>query len=331
MHPSDKVRYGIIGFGLFAERFIARAIRASPNSEIRAIQKRSLPLAKEKAQLFNIPLAFDSPRALVDHPDVDAVFILSANCCHATEAIAAARAGKHVLVEKPMATTVVEAEAMTKACKENRVQLMVAHMVRLSPLIIRMKELIQSGSIGRAKLVKSEFIYDGKRSHRSWLLERKVAGGGPIFDVGVHCLDTTRFLLDDEVVSAKSQLDPVPTDTVTESTAHLNLKFSRGTIASIVCSYTAPIRRTSIEVIGDEGILAAESFSLSEETLTLKITFGKEDRIFASNEEKIPVPNLYEKEVTLFSESILNHTASPIPGEEGVINQRVLEQAISVC
>ena len=330
MHPASKVRYGIIGFGSFAERFIARAIRESPNSELLAIQKRSLALAKEKARLFNIPLAFDSPRALVDQPDIDAVFIVSANCCHATEAIVAARAGKHVLVEKPMATTVVEADAMNKACKEYRVQLMVAHMVRLSPLILRMKELIQSGSIGRVNLIKSEFIYDGTRSHRSWLLERKVAGGGPIYDVGVHCLDTTRFLLDDEVVSVKSQLDPVPTETVTESTAHLALKFSRGTVASIVCSYTAPIRRTSIEVVGDKGILAAESFSLSEETLILKITFGEEDRILASNEEKIPIPNLYEKEVTLFSESILTHTSSPIPGEEGVKNQRVLEQAISL-
>ncbi len=217
---------------------------------------------------------------------------------------------------------------MIKECKKNNVKFMVAHMVRLSPLIIRMKEMMQSGIIGKITFVKSEFIYDGRLSHRKWLVDPKVAGGGPIFDIGVHCLDTTRFLLDDEVVSVKSQIDPVHTSSATESTAQLALKFSRGTTAGIFCSYAAPIRRTFIEVIGEKGILSAENFTWSGNTLTLKVVVGENDKITESREEVFVVPNLYEKEVTLFSECILNNTVSPVPGEEGLKNQRVLDAAI---
>jgi predicted dehydrogenase len=325
---KKKIRYGIIGFGMFAERTIAPAILESPNSELVAIQKRSFAAAKEKAQALNIPHAFDSAEALVEHSDVDAVFIVSANSQHAPETLTAARAGKHVLVEKPMATNVAEAEKMIKVCKENNVKFMVAHMVRFSPLVNRMKELIRSGLIGKLTFIKSEFIYNGRLSHRPWLVDRKIAGGGPVFDIGVHCLDTTRFILDDEVISVKSQLDPTPSIVTTESTVQLALKFSRGTTAGIFCSYAAPIRRTFFEIIGDKGILSAENFSWSGNTLVLKVVLGKNDKIIESREEKIIVPNLYEKEVTLFSECILNDTASPIPGEEGLKNQRVLDAAM---
>lgn len=327
---ARKIRYGIIGFGAFAERTIASAIRESSNSELVAIQKRSLTVAKEKAQAFHITHAFDSVEALVQHPDVDAVFIVSANSQHAPATITAARSGKHVLVEKPMAMNAVEAETMIETCKKNNVKLMVGHMVRLSPLVLRMKELIQLGFIGKITFIKSEFIYDGRLSHRGWLIDRNIAGGGPIFDIGVHCLDTTRFLLDDEVVSVKSQLDPAPSLIRTESTAQLALKFSHGTTAGIFCSYAAPIRRTFIEIIGEKGILSAENFSWSDNKLSLKIVLSKNDKIIEEREEKIVIPNLYEKEVTLFSESILNNTPIYIPAEEGLKNQFVLDEAMKV-
>jgi predicted dehydrogenase len=131
-------------------------------------------------------------------------------------------------------------------------------------------------------------------------------------------------------VSVKSQLDPLPTESVTESTAQIGLKFSRGTMAGIFCSYAAPIRRTYLEVIGGKGIVSAENFSWSNNTLTLKVTIGENDKIIETREETIIVPNLYEKEVTLFSDCIINNTVPPIPGEEGLKNQRVIDEAIKI-
>ena len=124
---AQKIRYGIIGFGNFAERRILPAIQASPNAELVAIQKRSFMEAQTKANQYKIPLAFDSAEKLAQHQNVDAVYVASAVCNHAADTIAAARAGKHVLVEKPMAMNAAEAETMINACNEHGVKLMVAH------------------------------------------------------------------------------------------------------------------------------------------------------------------------------------------------------------
>jgi 1,5-anhydro-D-fructose reductase (1,5-anhydro-D-mannitol-forming) len=325
---ARKVHYGIIGFGNFAERAIAPAIQGSPNSELVALQKRSLATAEDKARSFQVPLAFDSVEKLSNHPDIDAVFITSAVVQHAQDTITAALAGKHVLVEKPMAMNVAETEQMIKVCRSMNVKLMVGQMVRLSPIVTRMKELIHSGIIGKVEFVKAEYMFDARLSQRRWMLEKKIAGGGAAFDIGVHCLDTIRFLLDDDVVSVKSQFAPVPTDTTTEQTSLLALKFSQGTPASIYCSFVSSFRRSIIEVLGQEGVLSADSFTLSNLTLPLKIVLGKNGTSTETREERIVVPNLYEKEVTLFSESILNNTALPVPGEEGWKNQLVLDEAM---
>jgi 1,5-anhydro-D-fructose reductase (1,5-anhydro-D-mannitol-forming) len=320
---GKKIRYGIIGFGGFAERAIAPAIRASSNSQLVALQKRSLAAAKQKASEYKIPHAFDSVEDLVKHEEVDAVFIVSANSQHCPETVVAAKAGKHVLVEKPMALNVSEAKKMVNACKKNRVKLMVGHMIRFSPLALRIKEIIQSGSIGAVTFIKTEFVYDGRTSQRGWLQDQRIAGGGPLFDIGVHCLDTLRFVLNADVVSVASHLEPRPTRTRTELTAGVSLRFPKGILASIYCSYAAPIRRSMIEVIGTEGTLSAIDFTLGNRTIPLTIGSGKETRT-----EMIKVPNLYIEEVNRFSSCILNNSKAPIPGEVGLANQKILDQAL---
>ena len=152
------IRYGIIGFGRFAERAIAPAIRRARNSAVVALQKRSAEEARKKADECSIPLSFSTPDELLRHPDIDAVFIVSANAAHCPETLAAARAGKHVIVEKPMALNVREAELMIDACEEHGVKLMVGHMVRLSPVVRRVRELILAGRIGSVKAARATNI-----------------------------------------------------------------------------------------------------------------------------------------------------------------------------
>lgn len=325
---AKKVRYGIIGFGSFAERAIAPAIQASPNSELVAIQKRSLAVAKEKAAAFSIPHAFGTAEELVAHPDIDAVFIVSANALHHKETLAAAKTGKHVLVEKPIATNVQEAEEMIAACARHNVKFMVGHMIRFSPLAQRIKQLIHSGTLGNISFIKSEFFYDAQLSHRSWLIDPTIAGGGPIFDIGVHCLDTMRFVLDEDVISVRSLVEPRLSATTTEITASLLLRFSKGTLGSIFCSYASSARRSFIEIIGTEGIVSASDFTLGDRTIPLSISLKNDTSTVDPRIEAIQVPNLYIEEITAFSKSILEHTESPIPGTIGLENQKVLDKAI---
>lgn len=326
---QDPMRFGIIGFGLFAERAILPAIRGSGNAVVTAIQKRSLDAATAKAREHDIPHAFDDPAVLASHPEVDAVFIVSANAAHADEAVAAAKAGKHVLVEKPMAATVAQAERMVTACRDAGVQLMVGHMVRFSPVITRMKQLINEGVIGRVAHVETQFFYDHRLSRRGWLFDPKIAGGGPVHDIGVHCLDTIRFLLDDDPLVVRAVLDAPPTAERTESTAAAVLQFQKGVLGSIFCSFAAGYRRSFIEVRGTDGTLSAFDFTRSAMPVILHRVHAHEGEPLQPQIEQFIVPNLYAHEVRLFVDAVRGVIPNPIPGEEGLKNQRILEQILS--
>jgi predicted dehydrogenase len=321
----NPLRFGLIGYGRFAERAIAPAIRATPGAALVAIQKRDPAEAARKAAELGGVTAFTDVGELVRHPEVDAVFIVSANSAHCPETLTAAAAGKHVLVEKPMAMDAGEARRMIDACVRAKVTLMVGHMVRLSPAVQRIKAIIDKGGIGRVTFARADFMYDGSNSARKWLYDRRVAGGGPVYDIGVHCLDTLRAILDDEPASVKAQLDPPPDETVTESTAQLSLRFSRGTPASIYCSFTSGIRRSFLEVIGTRGMLSLVDFTVNSRTAEVVWTQQTAEVPPVTRVEKIEVPNLYEREVALFVESVRNGRPPVLSGENGLANQLVVD------
>ena len=320
------IRYGILGFGRFAERALVPAIRGARHSALVALQKRSPDLARDKADEHSIPLAFASVEELVHHPDIDAVFVASANGSHGADTRAAAEAGKHVIVEKPMALNSTEAQAMIDACRRNSVHLMVGHMVRLSPLVRRMKEIASTGKIGTVKLIRTEFVYDGRLSRRTWLLDRAIAGGGPVFDVGVHCLDTIRYILDAEPVDIESILSPVPTASATEESGLIGLRFPKDVLASIVCSYTAPVRKSFLEIMGTEGIVSAFDFTMSSHNGRILVTRGKKDKAASTTVEEVTVHDLYCEEVSMMSGWILGGVAPEIDGTNGLMNQRALDR-----
>jgi predicted dehydrogenase len=329
MTSPRKLRFGLIGFGAFAERAVLPAMRDVQNVEVVALQKRSLAEAEAKAQIHGIPLAFASVDDLVAHPEVDAVFIVSANAAHCPETLAAARAGKHVLVEKPMALNVREAEEMIEACRSAGVRLMVGHLIRFSPLIRHIRETLRSGVLGSITYARADFVYDGRLSHRGWLRDRAVAGGGPLFDVGVHCLDALRFLLDDEVLSVSAVLSPVPTPERTEESALIGLNFRRGTVGAIFCSYISSTRRKQLEIIGTEGLITAGDFTSGNQETVVTTRLGTDAKPGETRTQTFRIPNLLSEEVHHFATAVLDGGGLDSPGENGLANQRVLDAVMT--
>ena len=324
-----KVRFGIIGFGAFAERAIMPAIRSSHNSELVALQKRSLDMAKWKATEHSVPFYFDSVEALASSPEIDAVFIVSANAQHHSETLTAAKYRKHVLVEKPMAINTLQAKEMIEACDHAGVKLMVGHMLRFSPLVQRMKEIIQSGMIGEITFAQSHFMYDARQSQRSWVLNKETAGGGPLFDIGIHCLDTMRYILDDDTVeTVKSIMMPNHSTGNVEKTSVLALQFSQGVLATIYSSFESSYRQGFIEFVGTKGSISAYNFTPSNTEAVLEIKFGKEGKIDSIEKENFSIPNLYVKEVEHFSDCILHDKHPLITNTNSLHNQEILERAI---
>jgi 1,5-anhydro-D-fructose reductase (1,5-anhydro-D-mannitol-forming) len=321
---NTKIRIGLVGFGAFAERAVLPALREVDDVDVVAVQKRSLAEAEAKARMHGIPQAYASVEELVTRADVDAVFIVSANGAHCPETLLAARAGKHVLVEKPMALNVAEAEQMIEACQSAGVRLMVGHLVRFSPLIRHIRARVQSGILGTITYARADFSYDGRISKRGWLHEKGVAGGGPMFDIGVHCLDTLRYILNDEVQSVSSTLAQPPGHELTEESALVGLQFSRGTLGAIFCSYASPSRRKQLEILGTEGVITVGDFTSGSQEAVVTTVLGTDARPGETMTETITVPNLIAAEVRNFCGAILHGDPLESPGENGLANQRVL-------
>ncbi len=324
------IAYGILGFGSFADRTIAPAFSETRFSKLAALQKRDPDEARRTADRWSCR-AYTDPAELVRSPDLQAVFLTGVNSTRCAETVLAAEAGKHVLVEKPMAMNAAECRRMIDACAAHRVRLMVAQMIRFSPAVRKIRDLVGSGRLGRVISMRGEFVFPAERSSRTWITDRKLSGGGPIFDIGVHCLDTMRYILGDEVEAVGALRRPEPDETHTESTAEMILRFRGGVMANIMVSFETDLRTIVLEVVGSKGSVTCRNFSLSKFSPTLSLTEVTEPEHPRTTESTIEVGNLYAAEIDHFSRCIMDGSDPLVPGEEGLKNQMVLDAAMAVA
>ena len=318
------VRFGIAGFGLHAVKRLMPGFARSKNCRVTALSRRNALEAKKSAAEYNIPLAFDSVADLCASPEVDAVLVTTPNSLHLADVLDAVDAGKPVLCEKPLGMNADECRQMVKAARHKGVLFGVAHVFRFNESVRALREWLAEGKIGRPVFARSEFSFLADPSPpRKWLYDAKLAGAGPIFDVGVHCVDTLRYILQDEVVrvSASAVTDARSGDV--ESAASLTLEFSRGTIGTVLVSYRADYR-TPIEFIGDSGVLRADDALNVEHPIELQL------RRDGTVVEKKTATNelVYAMQVDAFADAIEGKAPFPIPGEEGWQNQEVLDAAL---
>ncbi|NOY77166.1 MAG: Gfo/Idh/MocA family oxidoreductase [Calditrichaeota bacterium] len=316
------VKMGILGFGHFAEQTILPAIRRTKTLNLVAIQKRSLDAAREKAEKYEIPFAYSSEEELLKNPEVEAVFIVSSNNQHLPQTRLAARFGKHVLCEKPMAMTVAEAEEMIAVCKNAGVKLMIAHMLRYSQSVQEAKRLLEDGTLGTVRFARSDFSIDVTRSPRTWIADPAVAGGGPVMDIGVHALDTIRFILGGEVEDVQAFLEPPFSNEQIEMDAQIGMRFSNSRFVSIQTSFRL-FYETLIELQGTKGTLQLRNYSFNLGTATLSLIYPdlSEKRWLVENGD------FYRAELEAFARAVLNDEEPEIPGEEGLKNQQILDKA----
>jgi len=196
----SKVRWGIIGCGNVTEVKSGPAFQKTENSELVAVMRRTGELAKDYAKRHNVATWYDDADALINDPNVDAVYIATPPGSHKDYTIKAAKAGKAVYVEKPMARNVAECKEMIAACEAAGVPLYVAYFRRAQPKFLKIKELLDTKMIGDVRFVSttqyqqvSEDVMDSK--NLPWRVQPHLAGGGLFFDLGSHTLDMLDFLL----------------------------------------------------------------------------------------------------------------------------------------
>jgi predicted dehydrogenase len=316
------VRFGIVGFGLHAVRRLMPGFALARSGRVTALSRRDLAKARASAAQHNIPLAFDSAADLCQSPEVDAVLVATPNSLHLGDVLTAVEHGKPVLCEKPMGVRADECRQMVEAARHAGVLLGVAQVFRFEDSTARLRERIAAGQIGRPIFARSEFSYSARSHLRKWLTDPVLSGGGPIGDVGVHCVDALRYILQDEVVrvAARGMWDAESGGV--EAAAVLSLEFAHGTLGSVLVSMRADYR-TPIELVGDNGVLCADDGLNVERPIHLQL---RRDGSIVEN-EVVSNQYAYARQVDMFSAAVRGEAKFPVPGEEGWQNQEILDAA----
>ena len=321
---SGDVRWGVLSTAKIGIDKVIPGTAAADRCEVVAIASRDLERARAAASELGIARAFGSYEDLLADPDVDAVYNPLPNHLHAEWTIAAARAGKHVLCEKPLATTSADAERMIQACEAEGVLLMEAFMYRLHPTWEAVTSLVASGRIGELKTVQSWFSYfnDDPGDIRN-LVE---TGGGALYDIGCYCVNLSRMLFgaEPERVGGSVLRDPVMGIDVLTSGI---LDFG-DVVATFTCSTRAePDQR--VHIYGTEGRISLEiPFNIPPDRPTrVSLTAGGDPPVRPETEVLTFDPaNEYTIQAERFAAAVLDGGQVPIPPSDAVGNLRVIEE-----
>ncbi len=315
------IRFGIVGFGLHGVRRLMPGFALAKQCRVTALHRRDLQKARASAAEYKIPLAFDSVADLCASSEVDAVLVTSPDSLHLPDTLTAISQGKPVLCEKPMAMNAAECRQMIAAARSANLLLGVAHIFRFEQSTRWFREQIAAGAIGRPVYARSEFCYSSQNHGRVWLTDPSLAAGGPIADVGVHCIDTLRFVLQDEVVRVTASAVSDDRSAPVEATAALTLEFSRGTLGAVLVSTRAGYR-TPLEVVGEAGVLHANNGLTVDHPIDLHLRQGDKTAT-----KTVANAEAYALQVDAFASALLGHSEFPVPAIEGLRNQEILDAA----
>ena len=255
---ETAVRFAILGFGHHAVRRLVPAFAKCEHAVLVGMWRRDSVAAAANCAELGIPTCYPTREALCSSPDVDAVFITSPDAMHKDDMLLALKHGKAVLCEKPLAMNAADAEEMAAAADRAGLLFGVAQNFRYNRSLEWMREQILGGKIGEPQLAHAQFGYPANSAPRKWITDPTLACGGPIADVGVHCIDALRYVLNQEVISISTLARKDETSGKVEAVASLQMEMSGGVYATVTTSARAPYR-TLIEIAGGDGVLIAEN------------------------------------------------------------------------
>ena len=259
-NTQNQAGWGLIGASNIARQFMVNAINAQPDAQVIGVASSSVERGAAFARENGLTQAYASVDELLADPAVSCVYISTTNEHHFAQAVAAARAGKHVLCEKPLALTLADAREMIDACRQAEVVLATNHHLRNAGLHRRLRELVAGGAVGEvltARVFHAVFL---PAFLQGWRIDNPEAGGGVVLDITVHDADTVRFVLDE---------DPVEVTAMTathgmgksglEDTVMGVMRMRSGALVQFHDAFTVKHMPTGIEVHGTEGSLVARN------------------------------------------------------------------------
>ena len=323
--PADrKIGYAIMGLGTYADVILPRFAECR-HSRVTALVSGSMEKARRYAAQYGVAdrglYTYDTFDTIRDNPDVDVVYVILPNGLHHEYTLRAAAAGKHVMCEKPMANTAAEAEAMIAACRAADRKLMIGYRSHFEPNNREAIRVARSGELGKLRIVTAETGFN-IGDPTQWRLNRALAGGGSMMDIGIYSLQAARYLTGEEPVSVSAVESTDRTDVrfrEVEDTINFLLKFPSGVVADCVSTYGSAHNR--YRVVGTGGWLDAEPATAYRGN-SLKL--GKDGQVAAH-----PAPDLATNQFSgmldHLSQCVMIGSEPIVPGEEGLRDMRIIE------
>ena len=293
--------WGLIGTGRIADDRVLPAINAVAGNKLIGVVSRSQERADMFAKKFGAQHAYTRFDDLLANPDVTVVAIHTPNGQHAEQAIAAARAGKHIFCDKPMATSIEDAERMVRECEKAGVKLAINFHNRFMPCFVETKRIVESGEIGVVTLAQIEASPGARPGVRlgTWRIDPSIAGLGTSYSIGVHIFDIVRYILESEVETVTTLFDSPKGNT--EEMNISAVRFKNGTLAQLSVHENAPFPHNDFVIYGTKGRILGRGLTRSRAggELQVDITGGETRRT------EFPATNAHAACVKAFSEALL--------------------------
>jgi predicted dehydrogenase len=315
---SKAIRYGVVGLGHIAQVAVLPAFAHARNSRLAALVSDDSAKLETLSKKYRVEgtFAYDDYDACL--AQVDAVYIALPNSMHAEYTIRAAKAGVHVLCEKPMAVTVAECQRMIDACRANRVKLMIAYRLHFEEINLRAVDLVRRGRIGEPKFFNSSFAMTVRAGD---IRTKKAMGGGSLYDIGVYCINAARYLFraePKEVMAISVNSGAAKLKEIDESTGAL-LRFDGERVAAFVTSFNAA-DVGSYRIVGTKGDLYVNPAYEYAEGLAFELTVnGKITR------QRIGKRDQFAPQLVYFSDCISRNRDPEPSGEEGLQDVRIVQ------
>ena len=333
-----KVRWGVLGAGGIADRRTLPGMMLAENAELIAVMEINEELAEKLRAKYNAKRAYTSDEALLDDPEIDAVYIASPVVLHARQARLAADRGKHILLEKPLAMTAAEAQEVVDYCRDKGVLLAAGFMMRYGAYVQAMKQAIDAGKIGQLVSCNAQFTCWYPDIPGAWRQQKKYSGGGALMDMGVHCIDLISYITGSRVVQVAAMHDTQTFHYEVEDISTVLMRLENGAICTVQTNFNIPddAAKWRLEFYGTQGRLLGD-------TVIGQVDGGHVDAMFlegmkgydaqqdgskaVSEELEAEFGNLYTREIVSFGESVLEGKPLTAPAQDAVDVQRVIEAA----
>lgn len=331
-----KIKWGVIGCGGIADRRTIPGMLKADNAVLTAVMDRNPVLAQSVGEKYRVSEVCDSLEELLQK-DIDAVYIATPVFCHKEQAIAAMRAGKHVLIEKPVGLTVEDAKELREIALDAGVKLGVALMMRFHTHHQAIKELIDDGKLGEIVSIRTQFSCWYPDMEGSWRQKKALGGGGALIDLGVHCIDLLQYITGLKACGVMALCDTQTFRYEVDDSVSLVMKMDNGAHAYVDANFNIPddAAQSRLEIYGTKGSIIADGTLGQEEVGTTKVCLaGAADYDAMQNRSIVnsyfldPASgNMYTKEIEAFSTAVLQNAEPPVNIEDGIWVQEIVEAA----